>query len=184
MIAPKRIAPASGQVISATGLTFVLEFMLPGKQVDLILHIREHKIPVRVQIKSAVPAGRRVTYVAKFSGIKADDWDSVVRYVQDLPEHEHVGSYFDPETPDDDYRLLPLKIQQRIVSELVARRRLVEPSAGAMPLIRMKKIGEQRQKDGFVLRKISIHSRIIIDGVHKDTDTLFTIDSNGNVEVL
>lgn len=187
-IPPARIMHGNGTVISASGLTFVLDFPLPGKSCDVTITIRERKIPIRATIKSAEPAGgRKITYVVKYVGIKADDWDRIVRYIHDYPDFDRIGSYFDPEIPDDNYRLLPLKIQEQIISELVARNRLLEPRPGSAPLIRMKKVGEKRGKDGYVSRTISIHSRILIDSDgegddHKDSDTTFVIDSNGNVD--
>ena len=184
-IKPAHLANGTGRVISASGLTFVLDFPLPGKVNDIEVTIRGRKIPVRVQTKSMEAAGRQISYVVKYIGIKADDWDRIVRFIHDYPDFDHIGSYFNPDIPDDDYRLLPLKIQQKIISELVSRHRLVEPQMGTAPLIRMRSVGETRRKDGFVSRRISIYSRILIeDGTQKDSDTIFVIDSEGGVEVL
>lgn len=166
-------------------MTFALGFTLPTKQNDIEVTIRNRKIPVRVIVKRTIPTGHQVAHICKFIGIAADDWDRIVRYIHDLPDIEHVGSYFDPNVPDDDYRLLPTSIQRKIIAVLVARGRLNPPPVGVAPLIIMKKVSETRTKDNFVKRKIHIHSRVIDENEqHSDHDSYFQIDSNSNVIVL
>jgi hypothetical protein len=185
LVAPKRIAHGIGSEISAVGLTFALGLLLPGKQHDLEVTLRNRKIPIRVVVERTGPAGNAITHRCKYIGIAADDWDHIVRFIHDLPDVEHLGSYFDPNIPDDDYRLLPYAVQREIIEVLTERRRINAPPPGIAPLMTMKKVSESKAKDGVTTRKIQIRSRFIDDqDKQTDQDTFFLISSNGKVAAV
>lgn len=185
LVTPKRIAHGVGSEISAVGLTYVLGLPLPGKQHDLEVTLRNRKIPIRVVTERTAPAGNAVSHRCKYTGIAADDWDRIVRYIHDLPNVEHLGSYFDPNIPDDDYRLLPYSVQRDIIGVLAERRRINAPPPGVAPLMRMKKVSESKAKDGVITRKIQIRSRFIDEADKQtDQDTFFLISSNGKVTAV
>ncbi len=66
-------------------------------------------------------------YGMRFTGISADDWDAIIRYTTDKPIEEDNKAQEElvsvRMTPDDANRLLPIALQQLLLSMLVERRR-------------------------------------------------------------
>ncbi|MBV8355170.1 MAG: hypothetical protein JO101_07615, partial [Candidatus Eremiobacteraeota bacterium] len=122
-------------------------------------------------------------YAGKFSGISADDWDAIVRFVNNQPEPTNKGAdeiAAAMAKPDDAFRLLPHAIQEKIVDTLVQLNRMAKPPAGQAPLLRMRFVGSAR-KGNVEQHHCAVHSRITIDDEIRQFDTQFTIDSTGTV---
>ena len=180
--------PSNGIDISATGLTFTSS-MPPAdcKSFNVEFEIREKTLRARVQSKKpqlvSTAQGFQHKFECKFTGIPADEWDLIVRYVNGTLEATHEGSFYDPTVADDEFRMLPTAVQTQIIDDLTKRERLEPPLPGVAPLIQMSLQGEQRTKEGRKIKKYLVHSRILIEGedMPKDFDTRFSIDENGSV---
>jgi hypothetical protein len=180
--------PATGVELSANGLVFQMKEQPPAKQLNLAFTIRNREIRVRVEIKRTdkIPAGGMALYrfAASFMGIAADDWDAISRFVNDEPEPENKGfdDIQDAQRKDDDaYRVLPLRVQNRLVTLLIAAGRLERPSKDHLPHLRMHFIGSTREPDGTQSHRVNVHSRKRIDDHWYAFDTQFEIDGAGNV---
>jgi hypothetical protein len=183
--------PATGVEISANGLVFQMKERPPGREVDLAFTIRNREIRVRAAIQRTdkVPAGGIALYrfACSFMGIAADDWDAIVRFVNDEPEPENKGldEVQEAQRKDDDaYRVLPLRVQNRLVSMLVGANRLEPPPKDTLPHLRMHFIGSTREPDGTQTHRVNVHSRKRIDDHWYAFDTQFQIDGAGNVQQL
>lgn len=183
--------PATGIEISANGLVFQMKERPADKQLNLVMTIRNRDIRARVAIKRTdkVPAGGMALYrlAGNFMGIAADDWDAIVRFVNDEPEPENraLDDLRDAQGKDDDaYRVLPLRVQNRLVNMLVAAKRLERPPKDHLPHLRMHFIGSTREADGTQTHRVNIHSRKRIDDQWYAFDTQFQIDGRGNIEQI
>lgn len=182
--------PATGVEISANGLVFQMKERPAAKELNLAFRVRSREVKVRVAIKRVdrVPAGGIVLhrFACAYQGIAADDWDAIVRFVNDVPEPPEGKVQADLQEmkgkEDDAYRMLPLRVQNRIVQMLVAANRLEPPREGHLPVLRLHFIGSARQADGTQVHRINIHSRRRIDDHWYAFDTQFQIDGSGNVE--
>jgi hypothetical protein len=183
--------PATGIELSANGLVFQMKEKPPGKQVNVKFTIRNRVITARLQIKRSdkVPAGGMALYrfACAFTGIAADDWDAISRFVNDEPEPE--SKYLDDlagvrDKDDDAYRLLPLKVQNRLVESLVRANRLEPPAKDGLPVLRLHFIGSTRESDGTQTHRVNVHSRKRVDDKWYAFDSQFAIDARGNVTEL
>jgi len=178
-----------GQEVSPTGALFVLKDKPPTPEFTVTLKVGERTMTVRVQTVRHDQVTQDGTtwhrFATKFAGIAADDWDAIVRFCNDMPEptnvaHDEIKSSRSKE--DDAFRLLPLAVQQQIVSMLVQNRRLAQPGAGQAPLLRMTYSGVIKRGDQEIHR-CHVHSRIDIEGEIRQYDTTFLINSSGKVEI-
>lgn len=178
-----------GLEISAKDVLFLLPARPPGKEINILMQIRGRFIAVRVEIKheDTVNAGGQVfhRFGCKFLGLKADDWDAIVRYVTDAPEpgnkaHDEIAQI--KAKPDDAFRVIPLAVQERLAAMLVQANRLAPPAEGAAPAFRMEYHGAKKRSDGTDVHQVSIHSRVLVDDGWKTYDTNFSIDAAGHIE--
>ncbi len=183
--------PATGVELSANGLVFQMKERPPGKALNVKFKIRSREIAARLAIKRSdkIPAGGMALYrfACSFQGIAADDWDAIVRFVNDEPEPENKATDDLKERAgkeDDAYRLLPLRVQNRLVAALIRMNRLEPPLEDQAPVMRMHFIGSTREADGTQTHRVNIHSRKRIDDNWYAFDTQFSIDGKGNVAEL
>ncbi len=127
-------------------------------------------------------------YGMRFTGISADDWDAVIRYTTDKPVEE--GNKAQEElvtvrmTPDDANRLLPEKLQQRLLVILVERRRLAPLQKDHTPLVQYFYSGVVRY-NGLLMHRLTIQSKIVGPEGNEMHETRFVFDDKGdNVIVL
>jgi hypothetical protein len=80
-------------------------------------------------------------------------------------------------TPDDAYRLLPLKVQEHVVSLLVAAGRLAPASTAKNPLLRMRYLGKTHQGQ----HRLAVHSRRNEGGEMLTFDSVIAIDDAGAI---
>jgi hypothetical protein len=122
-------------------------------------------------------------YGVQYTGISADDWDALVRFCSN--EAVTVENKAQKELElvrmqaDDVARLIPQRLQQRLLSMLVDARRLAPLEADKIPLVQyfyggaMKHAGKQ-------MHRLSIHSRVVeADGETRTYDTRFLFDDSG-----
>lgn len=189
---PQTEKPATGVEISPNGLVFQMREKPGAKEFNLRFTFRNREIPVRVTTKRVDPIvdnGHLMNRIAcRFQGIAADDWDLIVRYVHDLDEPENKAA--DEleallKKEDDAYRLLPLKVQNKIVTMLVRAHRLEPPTEGILPHLRLHYIGSAETGRGAKVIKVNIHSRKRIDDAWYAFDTQFAIDEkSGDVKPI
>jgi hypothetical protein len=182
---------ATGVEISANGIVFQMKDKPNDKELNVAFTIRNRQITARIKVKRVdkVPAGGIALYrfVGTFLGISADDWDAIVRFVNDEPEPDdklrgdlaHVRRQ-----PDDAYRLLPLKVQNELVSRLVRSNRLEPPPKDHAPVLRLHLVETTRNEDGTQTHRVNIHSRKRIDDAWYAFDTQFKIEGTGKIEEI
>ena len=175
-----------GTSISREGLSFLSPVRIADRDVPLAFALRSRSIKSRVRVErgDTLQAQKRTVhrYFCTFTAIAADDWDAVVRYVDDLPEPPPAPVVAG--APDDAFRSLPSAVQSEVVERLVRLKRLAEPRPGCAPLIRVEALPPRTLSDGRVIRDVKIHSRITLDQHTRSFDTRFRIHSSGIVELL
>ena len=178
-----RTVPVLGTSVARQGIAFVSPLQLAQRELELSFRLRERLIPTRVRVDESdtVPTPKRSVYryFCSFVAIAADDWDAVVRYVDDRPE---------PAPPvtatksDDEFRTLPIAIQNAIVDNLVRAGRLEPPSPGTLPLIRMVAAPRGARRDGSA-QDVLIHSKVERSDGMRSFDTRFRVYANGRIEL-
>jgi hypothetical protein len=152
--------------------------------VDFAVRSRTVKTRVRVERGEVVRSPQRTVhrYYCSFTGIAADDWDAVVRYVDDIPEPPPAAAA--APVPDEAFRAFPSAVQNEIADQLVRKKRLSAPRPGHAPLMRVRAYLPRDLGEGRSVRDVSVHSRIVIDHHTKAYDTRFRVYSNGTVEIV
>jgi hypothetical protein len=178
-----------GQEISPTGALFVLKDKPPTPEFTLSIRLGERVINVRVTTIRHDQVSQNGTtwhrFATKFSGIAADDWDTVVRWCSDMgdPVNKAAEELKTAGRKDDDaFRLLPLSVQKQVIDTLVNGHRLARPPEGQAPLLRMTYSGVIRRGEQEIHR-CHVHSRIDVEGEIRQFDTTFLIDNFGKVQV-
>ena len=117
-----------------------------------------------------------------FSGIAADDYDSLVRFCKDMHEvgNKAAAELAAMDKSDDAYRMLPMRVQQHVLDALIRLGRLDMPQPNQQPLLRMSSLGTDKGK-----QRLAVHSRIA--GGHgadpQTFDSVIVIDESGAVKV-
>lgn len=186
---PDKTKPGIGLEVSTGGLVFIFPETIAPPEYTLICHIREKKIRVRVRTTRSEPVAHKgaqwMRYTCKFTGIAADDWDLIVRYVNEVPELESKAASQEAAEPvDDAYRLLPMAIQNKITAMLIAQKKLEAPKPGVSPLLKLFYGGASKKDDGSVQHRFNVHSRIKINDETVAYDTRFLVDESGAVSIL
>ncbi len=180
------LVPALGLEISEKGLLFATKDAPPSSSVDVALDLGSQRIRARLTVArqgSMTREGVEWAVIAGvFQGIAADDWDAIVRFCKNVPDPgnksaEELAAL--ASTDDDAYRLLPLKVQQRVVKALVEAGRLAPESDAKSPLLRMSYAGKLRSG----AHRLSVRSRRNLDGEVLNFDSFLSIDDAGNVSL-
>lgn len=181
--------PAKGLEISHKDIVFMMPERPAGKYFNVLIHIRNRYIPLRVEVvhEDTVSEGGQTfhRFGCKYVGLKADDWDAIVRYVNDEPEPEDKaqGELAQiRQKADDAYRLIPLAVQNKLIDLLVRENKLEPPAEGRVAALRMTYLGASKKSDGSKIHHVAIHSRKQINDEWVGFDTRFRIDSQGNIE--
>lgn len=189
LVADRQQKPAKGLEISHKDVVFMMTDRPPGKHFNILIHIRNRYIPLRVEViqEDSVNEGGQVfhRFGCKYVGLKADDWDAIVRYVNDEPEPEDKaqGELAQiRQKADDAYRLIPLAVQNKLIERLVRANKLEAPTEGRAPALRMTYLGASKKADGSKIHHISIHSRKQVNDEWVGFDTKFRIDAAGKIE--
>ncbi len=129
-------------------------------------------------------------YGMQYTGIAADDWDALVRFCS--YESVSVENKAQKELElvrmqaDDVARLLPQRLQDRLLAMLVQRRRLAPVEKDKIPLVQYFYGGTVKRANK-TLHRLSIHSRVndAVTGEQLEFDTRFLFDDSGTeIEVL
>lgn len=184
-ISDGRKIPVLGTTVSREGVAFISPRPLAETELQLTFVLRERSIASRVHVDrgDAMQAPERVVhrYFCTFTGIAADDWDAVVRYVENKPEPaKHAAA----KKADDEFRALPGIVQSAIVDQLVRAKRLNAPAPGTVPLIRMVAGGVRDTGQGRTLQDVLIHSRVKLGDDMCSYDTRFRVFSAKRVELI
>ncbi len=179
-----RSVPVLGTSVARQGIAFVSPLALAQRELELSFRLRERLIPTRVRVDESdtVPTPKRIVYryFCSFVAIAADDWDAVVRYVDNRPEPA-VRAAVRPS--DDEFRALPIAVQSAIARNLVRVGRLEPPAPGTLPLIRMIAIPPGARSDR-TAQDVLIHSKVgRADGM-RSFDTRFRVYANGRIELI
>lgn len=177
-----------GLEISPNGLMFIFPEKIASSDYNLILRLHDAKIPVRARtVRNDVvdhhgkPWNR---YMCEFTGIAADNWDRIVRYVNNEPEPPDRRKMQNQEMAkqeDDAYRLLPMAIQQKIIRKLVDKHRLEPPHPGQQPLMKIFYGGLVQRPGQKPAHRVNVHSRIQIKDEVMAYDTRFLVTDEGEV---
>jgi hypothetical protein len=175
-----------GTTLCRQGLAFFspVRFAETELHVDFAIRSRTVKSRVRVERGEVVQSRQRVVhrYYCSFTGIAADDWDAIVRYVDDIPEPPPAATA--APIVDEAFREFPSAVQNEIVEQLVRKKRLSAPRPGSAPLIRVRAYLPRDLGEGRSVRDVSVHSRIVIDHHTHAYDTRFRVFNNGTVELV
>jgi hypothetical protein len=182
--------PGIGLELSPNGLMFIIPDAIAANEYNLVLQIGENKIPVRVRaVRSDVVLHQGKNwnrYTGEFTGIAADNWDKVCRFVNDEPEPQDRRKMQNQEMArqsDDAYRLLPLAIQQKIVDLLVEKHRLDRPNPGQPPLLKLFYGGIVKRPGKKPAHRVNVHSRKSGNDEMLAFDTRFLVDDDGTVTI-
>ncbi len=180
------LVPGFGLEISEKGILFATKESPPGATVEVALDLHGRRVRARLKIvrKGAMTRdGVEWAVIACiFEGIAADDWDAIVRFCKNL---EDPGNKAAQEltalagSDDDAYRLLPLRVQQRVVAILIKAGRLAPGSDAKNPLLRMSYEGSGRVGE----HRLAVHSRRLVDGELLQFDSVLLVDDSGNVQL-
>jgi hypothetical protein len=127
-------------------------------------------------------------YGMRFTGISADDWDTIIRYTTDKPVQEANKAQEElvsvRMTPDDANRLLPVQLQRKLLALLVERRRLAPLQENVTPLVQYFYSGVVRFNNALVHR-LTIQSKVVGPEGAEMYETRFVFDDQGtNIQML
>jgi len=174
-----------GLEISEKGLLFATKESPPGAAVEVALDLNRRRVRARLKIVRKGAMTRDgvdwAVIACIFEGIAADDWDAIVRFCKNLedPGNKAAQELSALSGDDDAYRLLPLKVQQRVVTILVKAGRLAPGSDAKNPLLRMSYDGSTRVGE----HRLAVHSRRLVDGELLQFDSVLIVDDGGNVKL-
>jgi hypothetical protein len=188
---PKKNVAGRGLEISPNGLVFISPVPVAAREYTLIVGLRDAKIPIRVKtvrndtVEHQSKKWNR--YMVEFQGVSADNWDLIVRYVNDVPEpadRRKMQNQEMAEQTDDAYRLLPMAIQNKIIRMLVRSGKLEEPKPGQTPLLKLFYGGLVKQAGKAPGHRFNVHSRIVKDGEVFAYDSRFVVNDEGEVTTM
>jgi PilZ domain-containing protein len=178
------LIPGLGLEISEKGLLFASKESPAGAHADVALDLNGRRVRARLKIVRKGTMTRDgvewAVIACVFEGIAADDWDAIVRFCKNLedPSNKAAQELSALSGSDDDaYRLLPLKVQQRVVAVLIKAGRLAPGSDAKNPLLRMSYDGSTRAAE----HRLAVHSRRSVEGEMLQFDSVLLVDDAGNV---
>ena len=183
-----------GTDISAGGLGLLSERRIGRTEFEVVLRLDEVDVRARVKVLRERPrvhhGSRAFTYGVQFSGIKADDWDAVVRFTTDEAVAEPVNqAAMEIElvrmAPDDTARLLPLALQNKLLGMIVRRGQLAPLDEKVTPLVQYFYGGVVRYEKN-LMHRLTIQSKLVApNGSSQLFETHFLFDDQGqNIGIL
>jgi hypothetical protein len=175
----------TGLEISEKGLLFASREAPVGPEIDVALELRGRSVRARLRmVRHGTVAREGVEWAmiaAVFEGIAADDWDTVVRFCKNRaePASKSAGELAARSGDDDAYRLLPLRIQQRLVAALIEAGRLARGSEAKNPLLRISYSGTTPTG----AHRLAVHSRRLVDDEVLQFDSVVIVDDAGKVSL-
>ncbi len=175
---------ATGLEISEKGLLFASRESPVGSELDVALELRGRNVRARLKVVRHGTVARDgvewAMIAAVFAGIAADDWDAVVRFCGNRPDPKNKATAeiaAKSGEDDDAYRLLPLRVQERVVALLVEAGRLAPGSGAKNPLLRLSYSGTTPAG----AHRLAVHSRRMSDDDVLQFDSMLTVDDDGKV---
>lgn len=180
--------------ISASGMGVVSPAQFEKDEVNFRIQIEERPIMLRAKQVWCIPGtlqGKPVwRYGMQYTGIGADDWDAVVRFCNNESVAVDNKAQKDLELvrmqADDVARLIPQRLQDRLLMMLVQRRRLAPLEKDKTPLVQFF-YGGIVKRAGKSMHRLEIHSRVNdeVTGEQASFDTRFLFDDSGSdIEML
>lgn len=180
--------------ISASGMGLVSPAKFEKDEVNFRVQLEERPIMLRAKQVWCIPGtlqGRQVwRYGVHYTGIAADDWDALVRFCNN--ESVTLDNKAQKELDlvrmqaDDVARLIPQRLQDRLLVMLVQSRRLAPLEKDKIPLVQYF-YGGTVKRNGKTMHRLSIHSRLndASSGDMLEFDTRFVFDDSGTeIEML
>jgi len=180
----KQQLPGLGTEISLGGCLIATQ-ETPPTDFDAIFDLGRRKIRLRLHTVREGPftreGARWFGLGCTFSGIAADDYDALVRILKNIPESANVAQteLAAKDRTDDAYRLLPLAVQQRVLTTLAQRGRINIPPEGQVPLIRMQDLGSAPGGG----HRLGVESRIVTEDGPQSFDSVIEISPAGQVKL-
>ncbi|MBV8155581.1 MAG: PilZ domain-containing protein [Candidatus Eremiobacteraeota bacterium] len=184
--------PAIGLDISGGGLCLLTQEPTGLEEFEVRATIETRSLRMRAKSvwqDTVTHQGKSVwRYGMRFTGISADDWDSIIRYTTDRAvaeankaQEELVSVRM---TPDDASRLLPIQLQRVLLAMLVERRRLAPLQDNVTPLVQYFYSGVVRFNNALVHR-LTIQSKVVGPEGAEMYETRFVFDDQGgNIQIL
>lgn len=178
----------TGVDISASGMGVISQVKFPKDELNFRIVVEEKAIIARAKQVWCIPGtlqGKPVwRYGLQYTGISADDWDALVRFCSN--EAVTVENKAQKELElvrmqaDDVARLIPQRLQERLLQMLVQARRLAPLEKEKTPLVQYF-YGGTLKRNGRLMHRLSIHSRIVdeLSGEAQSHDTRFLFDDSG-----
>lgn len=187
---PQQLKQGVGLELSPSGLMFMIPEPIAPTEFNVVAHVRDRNIPLRVKrTRNDTVQHQNATwhrYMCEFVGISADDWDAIVRYVNDEPDVDRrkMQNQEPADKVDDAYRLLPLVLQQRITQMLVSQNKLEPPAKDQPPLLKLFYGGLVKRPGAKNAHRFNVHSRVKRNDEMVAYDTRFLITEDGEITIL
>lgn len=184
--------PAIGLDVSGGGLCVLTQEPVGRDEFEIRATIEQRIVRVRARAvwqDTVSHQGKSVwRYGMRFTGIAAEDWDAIIRFTTDKPVAESNKAQDELTTvrmtPDNADRLLPHKLQQRLLAMLAERRRLAPLSDKVIPLVQYFYSGVVHHESK-LMHRLTIQSKVV--GIEGDEmfETRFVFDDKGdNIIIL
>ncbi len=174
--------------ISPGGVGFVASTKFEEGELNFRLLLDEVAVLVRakpVWCLAGTYHGKPVwRYGAQYTGVGADDWDAIVRFCgnQSVQVENKAQKELDlvRMQADDVERLIPARLQARMLEMLVEARRLAPLEKDKIPLVQYFYAGAVKH-GGRLMHRLSIRSRVMddVEGQPRSYDTRFLFDESG-----
>lgn len=183
-----------GVDISASGMGLVSPAKFEKDEVNFRVQVEERAITLRAKQVWCIPGtlqGRQVwRYGVQYTGIAADDWDALVRFCSNESVAQENKAQKELELvrmqADDVARLIPQRLQDRLLVMLVQNRKLAPLEKDKTPLVQYF-YGGTIKRNNKTMHRLSIHSRVNdeVSGQQVSFDTRFLFDDSGtDIEML
>lgn len=183
-----------GVDISASGMGLVSPAKFDKDEVNFRVQVEERAIMLRAKQVWCIPGtlqGRQVwRYGVQYTGIAADDWDALVRFCSNESVTQDNKAQKELELvrmqADDVARLIPQRLQDRLLVMLVQNRKLAPIEKDKIPLVQYF-YGGTVKRNNKTMHRLSIHSRINDEatGEQVSYDTRFLFDDSGtDIEMI
>ena len=178
--------PAIGLDVSGGGLCILTQEPVGKDEFEVRANIENRVLRVRAKSvwqDTVTHQGKSVwRYGMRFVGISADDWDAIIRYTTDKPIQEENKAQEELSTvrmtPDDANRLLPTRLQYRLLQMLVERRRLAPLKENQTPLVQYFYSGIVRH-EGKLMHRLTIQSKVVGHEADEMFESRFMFDDRG-----
>jgi len=161
------MVPALAVDISVGGLGLLTQTEIALNEFLVELTLDDRQITALVSKAGCVPGklrgGDAWRTGGKFIGITADHWDTLARFVENIPAQSdklRLDLNQLQARPDDAARLLPKVALQHLLGELVKMKRLAPLHGTVEPLVKLRYLGKTRRQ-GIDMHVLRIESRVV-----------------------